>query len=153
MSVIIALGSNIGDSKLNLSQAINHLSLHLKLIAASRVYRSAAVDYSEQPDFFNQVLEFETPTDLTPGQLMDLCLSIEGEMGRTRDILRGPRIIDIDIIFWDNIRSDSSHITLPHPRWMERSFIIRPLQELPFFKQISSWHKIPTSFTIEATPI
>lgn len=153
MSVIIALGSNIGDCQLNLSNAYCQLLQHLKPIAASRIYRSAAVDYLNQPDFYNQVLEFETPTNLTPGQLMDLCLLIEQQLGRTRHILRGPRTIDIDIIFWDNIRLESSHITLPHPRWSERSFVVRPLQELPFFSVISSWHKVPTSFTMEAVPV
>lgn len=153
MSVIIALGSNLGDRKAHLAQAYTKLCSFLKPIASSRIYTSHAVDYLDQPDFYNQVIEFETPTDLTPGQLMDLCLTVEKEFGRTRHILRGPRTIDIDIIFWDNISLETAHITLPHPRWAERSFIVRPLQELPFFKLISSWHKIPTSFTIEAFPI
>ena len=153
MSLIIALGSNLGDKEANLKLAYERLTQSLRPVASSRIYRSSAVDYLNQPDFFNQVLEFETPTDLTPGQLMDLCLEIEKDLGRTRQILRGPRVIDIDIIFWDNMTSASPHITLPHPRWQERSFVVRPLQELPFFKVISSWHKIPTSFTIEAFPI
>lgn len=153
MAIIIALGSNIGESLVSLAQAKDELEKHLTLTAVSRIYKSAAVDYLNQPDFLNQVLEFQTPPNLTPGQLMDLCLDIEKQLGRSRQILRGPRTIDIDIIFWDNIRSDSSHITLPHPRWNERSFVVRPLSELPFFKLISSWHKIPTSFTIEASPI
>lgn len=153
MAVIIALGSNVGDCLSHLNEATQELASHLKLVATSRIYRSAAVDYLSQPDFFNQVLEFETPTNLTPGQLMDLCLAIEKHLGRTRAILRGPRTIDIDIVLWDNIRSDSSHITLPHPRWTERSFVVRPLQELPAFAEISSWHKVPTSFTIEAVPL
>lgn len=153
MPVIIALGSNIGESRASLAAAQTLLQQHLVLTAASRLYRSAAVDYLDQPDFYNQVLEFQTPSSLTPVQVMDLCLEIEKSLGRSRQILRGPRTIDIDIIFWDNIRCDSSHITLPHPRWRERSFVVRPLQELPFFTLISSWHIIPTSFTIEAVPI
>ena len=68
-------------------------------------------------------------------------------------VVPGARTIDIDIIFWDKVELNSDHITIPHPRWMERSFVVRPLQELPFFGQISSWHKIPTSFTIEAVPV
>lgn len=153
MALIIALGSNIGESIQHLQNAKKELCRHFELVAESRIYKSPAVDYLNQPDFYNQVLEFKTPTNLTPGQSMDLCLSIEKNLGRTRQILRGPRTIDIDIIFWDKVEFNSDHITIPHPRWMERSFVVRPLQELPFFEQISSWHKIPTSFTIEAVPV
>lgn len=153
MSLIIALGSNVGESIKHLQNAKDELAQHFELVAQSRIYKSPAVDYLNQPDFYNQVLEFKTPTNLTPGQSMDLCLAIEKNLGRTRQILRGPRTIDIDIIFWDKMELNSDHITIPHPRWMERSFVVRPLQELPFFEQISSWHKIPTSFTIEAVPV
>ena len=153
MSLIIALGSNIGDSIQNLADAKKELCHHFHLVAESRIYRSTAVDYENQPDFYNQVLQFDIPTNLTPGQSMDLCLEIEKKLGRTRQVLRGPRTIDIDIIFWENAVINSNHITIPHPRWQDRSFVVRPLSELPFFQQISQWHKIPTSFTIEAFPV
>jgi 2-amino-4-hydroxy-6-hydroxymethyldihydropteridine diphosphokinase len=152
MSLILATGSNIGNSVQHLEEAKKALSLHFKLIAQSRIYQSAAVDYINQPDFFNQVLEFELPA-LSPEKVMDLILKLEKSMGRTREVLRGPRFIDIDIIFWGTISLNSEHLTIPHPRWNERSFVVRPFQELPFFQTIEKCFTIPTSFTVEATPI
>lgn len=152
MSLIIATGSNIGDSLAHLQEAKTKLSEHFSLLAESRVYQSAAVDYENQPDFFNQVLEFALPAS-EPDEVMKLILKIEKSMGRTREILRGPRTIDIDIIFWELKQINSEHLTVPHPRWMERSFVVRPIQELPFFQTIKKCYKIPTSFTVEATPV
>lgn len=152
MSLIIASGSNIGSSLAHLEEAKNLLSQKFELIKASRVYRSAAVDYENQPDFFNQVMEFKLPA-LSPEETMTELLRIESTMGRTREILRGPRIIDLDIVFFDLKNISSTHLTVPHPRWMERSFVVRPLRELPFFQTIEKCFTIPESFTVEAQPI
>lgn len=152
MSLIIATGSNLGNSIQYLQEAKKRLSQHFQFIAESRVYSSSAVDYENQPDFFNQVLEFALPA-LEPIEVMNLILKIEKDMGRTREILRGPRTIDIDIIFWELKQINSEHLTVPHPRWLERSFVVRPIQELPFFQSIEKCYKIPTSFTVEATPV
>ncbi len=152
MSLIIATGSNLGNSLEYLELAKKKLSEHFTLVAESRVYKSAAVDYENQPDFFNQVLEFVLPAS-EPDEVMKLILKIEKSMGRTRDILRGPRTIDIDIVFWELKTINSEHLTVPHPRWLERSFVVRPIQELPFFQSIEKCYKIPTSFTVEATPV
>ena len=152
MSLIIATGSNQGDSLKFLDLAKDRLSAEFTLIAASRIYKSGAVDYTDQPDFFNQVLEFALPA-LSPYQVMTKLLQIEQQMGRTRIISRGPRTIDIDIIFWGLEKYNSEHLTVPHPRWTERSFVVRPFQELPFFQTIEKCFTIPGSFEIEATPI
>ncbi len=151
MSLIIATGSNQGDSLHFLNEAKNLLSQKFKFIASSRVYRSAAVDYTNQPDFFNQVLEFALPA-LSAEKVMTELLRIEQDLGRTRIISRGPRTIDIDIIFWGLENFNSEHLTVPHPRWAERSFVVRPLKELPFFQTIEKCFTIPRSFEIEATP-
>lgn len=152
MSLIIATGSNIGDPFKNLDDAKKILGQHFKLIASSHIYRSQAVDYENQPDFFNQVLEFELP-GLTPDATMILLLEIEKSLGRTRDISRGPRTIDLDIIFWGLEQFHTEHVVIPHPRWQNRSFIVRPLQELPFFKTIEKCFTIPKSFIVEAFPV
>ncbi len=152
MSLILATGSNIGHPVQHLLAAQNKLSHHFELIASSRVYRSKAVDYESQPDFFNQVLEFKIPAS-SPHEVMKLLLEIEKEMGRTRDVLRGPRIIDLDIIFWGMNSIQTDTLIIPHPRWAERSFVIRPLSELPFFQTIEKCFTIPESFTVEATPV
>ena len=152
MALIIATGSNIGDSIKSLEDAKKILSEHFDLVAASRIYKSAAVEYENQPDFFNQVLEFKTPA-MAPHSVMQKLLEIERSQGRNRLIPKGPRTLDLDIIFWDLMVISEEDLTIPHPRWMERSFVVKPLQELPFFQRIEKCFTIPKSFTIDAYPI
>lgn len=152
MSLIIATGSNISDPLQNLALAKNLLSQKFELIAESRIYHSAAVDYEAQPDFFNQVLEFKIPA-MTPDQVMNWLLETEKSMGRVRDISRGPRTIDLDIVFWGTEVHHTNLVQIPHPRWSERSFVVRPVQELPFFKTLEKCFTIPKSFKVEAYPV
>jgi len=152
MSLIIAIGSNLNDPLTNLDLARQLLSEKFTLIAQSRIYTSQAVDYEAQPDFFNQVLEYQLPA-LSPDEVMRWLLGTEMTMGRIRDISRGPRIIDLDIIFWGIETHHTKLVDVPHPRWLERSFVIRPIQELPFFKTIEKCFTIPMSFKVEAFPI
>lgn len=152
MSLIIATGSNIGDSVKILEEARDTLAKRFDLLASSRIYSSKAIEYENQPDFFNQVLEFRIPA-LTPEQVMDELLSIEKEFGRNRNIPKGPRTLDLDIIFWGMAQINSQHITVPHPSWMERSFVVKPIQELPFFQEIEKCFIIPKTFNVDAFPI
>ena len=152
MSLLIATGSNIESPLENLEAAKKSLCSKFTLIAESRIYRSKAVDYEAQPDFFNQVLEFQLPK-MKPDEVMTWLLSAEKSMGRTRDISRGPRTIDMDIILWGLETHHTSMVDIPHPRWLERSFVIRPLMDLPFFKTIEKCFIIPVSFKTEAFPI
>jgi len=152
MSLIIATGSNIGQSQLILKQAEELLSQKYGLIAASRIYVSKAVEYENQPDFFNQVLELHLPA-LTPQEVMEELLKIEKDFGRNRNIPKGPRTLDLDIIFWNHETINEESLTIPHPRWMERSFVVKPLQELPFFQSVEKCFTIPRSFEIDAFPI
>ncbi|MBF0207110.1 MAG: 2-amino-4-hydroxy-6-hydroxymethyldihydropteridine diphosphokinase [Oligoflexia bacterium] len=137
MSLILSLGSNLGDKWNNLSAANKELAQHFQLIAKSRVYRSLPVDYIQQPIFYNQILEFELP-NVAPDSLLQLILQIELKLGRIRgagEIKSGPRVIDIDIIFYGFLEvSDYPFLVLPHPAWKQRSFVLRPLRELPFSK-------------------
>ena len=152
MALIIAIGSNLGDRLENLANARTALENNWKLIATSRIYTSAAVDYLGQPDFANQVLQFALPWE-NPLDVIQKILELELTQGRKRNIHRGPRIIDIDIIFWglDVIRTPS--LITPHERWKERSFVVRPLSELPFFHAIEKCFTIPKAFTTEAFPL
>lgn len=152
MSLIIATGSNLQDKISSLNKAKDELRKHFNFIAESQIFESAAVDYTDQPDFYNQVLEFEVPK-LTKDEVMLLILSIEKNLGRVRNIDKGPRTIDIDIIFWGIETYKSDILTLPHPSWSERSFIVRPMQQLPFFQTLEKCFKIPRTFNIEAKPI
>lgn len=153
MSLIIATGSNLGDSLASLNTAKKLLQEKLQLVAESRIYRSAAVDYENQPDFLNQVLEFHIPASWQPEEVMQWMLEIEQKMGRKRDVPKGPRTIDLDIIFWGLKSYNSPLLTLPHPRWNERSFIVYPLRELPFFQTIEKCFTIPRSFKVSASPL
>jgi len=152
MALIIATGTNLGQRLENLARAKAQLCQHWTLVAESRVYTSAAVDYLDQPEFANQVLQFALPWE-TPQAVMQKLLEIERLGGRVRDVSRGPRIIDLDIIFWglETLRTDI--LTVPHPRWQERSFVVRPLSELPFFHAVEKCFTIPRSFDTEAYPL
>ena len=145
MSLIIALGSNLGDRKLHLENAITELKSHFNLISLSHFYESPAVDYLNQPDFINQVAQFDIPSN-TPDEVMLILLSIEQKLGRNRDIPKGPRTIDLDILFWGLEKHSTTHVTIPHPAWDQRSFVVLPLQELPYFKVLQNHFIIPSKF-------
>jgi 2-amino-4-hydroxy-6-hydroxymethyldihydropteridine diphosphokinase len=152
MSLFIATGTNLGDRKQNLDQARAFLSSHLKLIASSRIYESPAVDYLNQPDFYNQVLEFEVP-QISATEVMHLLLRIELEMGRNRQIPKGPRLIDLDLLFCGSQKIDEPDLILPHPRLFERSFVVLPLSELPGFKNLQKSFSFSFSFDNTAKAI
>jgi 2-amino-4-hydroxy-6-hydroxymethyldihydropteridine diphosphokinase len=152
MSLIIATGSNIGESISILNQACKTLSEKFHLVAASRIYTSKAIEYENQPDFFNQVLEFHLPA-LDPETVMLELLKIERDFGRNRNIPKGPRTLDLDIIFWGLKQINSENLITPHPRWLERSFVVRPFQELPFFQTVEKCFTIPKTFNVNASPI
>ena len=151
MPLIIATGSNISDRMNHLKWARTELSRHFKLIAESNIYQSAAVDYEAQPEFLNQVLQFALPWQ-RPENVLQILLNIETERGRIREIERGPRTLDIDILFWGTHLIQSTTLITPHPRWHERSFVVRPLSELPFWHLIEKCFTIPKSFDVEAYP-
>lgn len=152
MALIIATGSNLGDRLDNLAKARKTLEANWKLIAASRIYTSAAVDYVGQPEFANQVLQFALPWQ-NPIDVMQKLLEIELTFGRERNILRGPRTLDLDIIFWGLEVMRTPSLVTPHERWKERSFVVRPLSELPFFHAIEKCFTIPKAFATEAFPL
>jgi len=151
-SFFIATGTNLGDRKKHLTDAKSILSNEFKFIAESRIYESPAVDYLNQPDFYNQVLEFELP-EISPKEVMDRLLSIEKEMGRSREIPKGPRVIDLDILFWSDKKIVSDTLIVPHPRLFERSFVVLPLSELPGFKVLQKIFEFKFTFTNTASPL
>lgn len=152
MSLFIATGTNLGDRKGNLEEATKLLSERLTLIAQSRIYESAAVDYLDQPDFYNQVLEFEIPNE-SPESIMDFLLETEKVMGRNRTVPKGPRVIDLDMLFWGDLTIKSKKLTLPHPRLFFRSFVVSPLSELPGFQTLMQTYHFPKPLDGNATPI
>lgn len=129
---LLSLGSNIGDRDANLSDAIARLAAdpHVTLVNRSSTYCTAPVGPVAQDDFYNLALLIET--DLTPDALMQFCLETEAEMGRDRKnaVRWGPRLIDIDVILYDDVHIVSPLIELPHPRFRERAFVLVPMAEI-----------------------
>jgi 2-amino-4-hydroxy-6-hydroxymethyldihydropteridine diphosphokinase len=125
----LLLGSNMGDSKQKLLEAKKHITKNIgKVIRQSGLYQTAAWGKTDQPDFINQVIIVETT--LTAEQTMDKILFIEGQMGRIRTEKNAPRIIDIDILFFNNQLINSENLTIPHPFIQARRFVLVPLHEL-----------------------
>lgn len=127
-TVHLALGSNVGNSKRHVEQAIGLLGSRLNNIRRAPVYRSKAVGYTEQDDFLNTAISGET--DLTPEQLLEFTQGVEQRIGRIQRFHWGPREIDIDIIFYDDLKQQTEVLTLPHPAFRERDFVLRPLCDL-----------------------
>ncbi len=129
--VFIGLGSNLGDCYHNLQQAVQLLGCQTNLeITTSSVYRSEPVDFSNQPWFLNQVASFPAGNQLSPLGLLQILKEIETRMGRLPGIRYGPRLIDLDLLFYKNWVFECGGLTIPHPKIGERSFVLMPLAEL-----------------------
>ncbi|PWT88363.1 MAG: 2-amino-4-hydroxy-6-hydroxymethyldihydropteridine diphosphokinase [Acidobacteria bacterium] len=122
----LGLGSNLGDRKQNLLQAES--LLNLLIVEASSFYDTEPVDFLEQPWFLNRVLKIET--DLPPRKLLQRCQQVEIKMGRKREIPKGPRIIDIDILFYGDLIVNEPDLIIPHPGIPERKFVLDPMNEI-----------------------
>ena len=153
MSLVISLGSNIGNRIVNLNAATIQLNELLIPIGSSHIYTSKAEGLSNQPDFYNQVLEFETPSHLTPKELLQHTMRIEKKLGRKRLVKNGPRTIDIDILFWDTVEVNTEDLTIPHPRLFNRSFVVKPLMELNCFKELAKHYSFAKQFSLDAFPL
>jgi 2-amino-4-hydroxy-6-hydroxymethyldihydropteridine diphosphokinase len=127
--IYLSLGSNIGDREGHLRKAVERLaSQDVRVLHASRIYETEPVDYKDQAWFLNQVVEAETA--LFPLQLLTRTTRVEREMGRTRTVRKGPRTIDIDILFYAAAVVETTRLEIPHPRIAERRFVLAPLAEL-----------------------
>lgn len=128
-TVFIALGSNLGDRKANLVAAIERLGNLGVVTRASPVYETEPWGITAQPRFLNQVVELQT--DLPPHELLRHLKAIETVMGRdTAGPRYGPRLIDLDILLYDDLALTSYALTVPHPRLCERAFVLVPLADL-----------------------
>jgi 2-amino-4-hydroxy-6-hydroxymethyldihydropteridine diphosphokinase len=131
MRAYIALGSNLGDSKQQLLDAIDKLSglPNARVVACSRLYRTPPWGNVEQPDFLNAVVVLETL--LPPHDLLDVLLAIERDAGRLRNGERwGPRTLDLDLLHVAGQTVNDERLTLPHPHISERAFVLLPLNDL-----------------------
>lgn len=125
----LALGANLDDPARQLAEARRRLvAAGIAITRASSLHRTPPWGPVAQGDFLNQCLMVET--DLEPIALLRACLAIEEAMGRTRGVRWGPRRIDIDLLTYDAITLDLPELTLPHPRLLERAFVLVPLAEI-----------------------
>lgn len=126
----IALGSNLGDPESRVRQGIAALAeLPLaRLLAASSLYRSAALGHADQPDFVNAVAQIST--GLAPQALLAALLAVEKRFGRERSFANAPRTLDLDLLLYDEQRIDEPGLAVPHPRMHERAFVLAPLVEI-----------------------
>ena len=124
----LSLGSNVGDRELSLHDAIERLRFAGRVVAASSLYETEPVEFTDQPWFLNCAVVLETTQ--TPEQLLATVLAVEREMGRVRTQKKGPRTIDIDILLFGERILDSPELTIPHPALHQRRFVLEPLAEI-----------------------
>lgn len=131
MSVaFVGIGTNMGDRISNINSAIEALNLlpFTKVEAVSNIYETEPWGYKEQPNFLNGVIKIST--EFSPAALLGALLGIEASMGRVRKIKNGPRVLDLDLLVYDNAVINTKELVLPHPFIMEREFVLKPLCEL-----------------------
>jgi 2-amino-4-hydroxy-6-hydroxymethyldihydropteridine diphosphokinase len=137
-TVYLALGSNVGDREENLRRAIQLLSeAGIRIKKSSSIYETEPVDYLEQDWFLNSVLEAET--ELAPLELLRTMRGIEASMGSKKPFAKGPRLIDLDILLYGEQSIHTGELQVPHPRMLERKFVMVPLVEIAAELRHPSW--------------
>jgi 2-amino-4-hydroxy-6-hydroxymethyldihydropteridine diphosphokinase len=157
-SAYLLIGGNLGNRTENLAKVKSFIENDIgKIIKASSIYETAAWGITEQPKFLNQVVLLKTK--LQPEKLMRLILSIENKMGRIRSQKNASRIIDIDILFFNDEIINQSNLTIPHPQIQNRRFALVPLNEIasgfihPVFKQSIKNLLSTTNDQLEVKPL
>lgn len=123
--VFLSIGSNLGDRAAHLAQAVESLP---DVVAVSPVYETDPVGGPDQGAYLNLVVELATAIE--PRDLLAICHRLEANAERVREERWGPRTLDIDMVWVEGVVSDDPALTLPHPRWMERRFVLAPLRDL-----------------------
>ena len=129
VTAYVALGANLGDARQTVLQAMDALSRlpTCQLQGRSRLYRTAPHE-AQGPEFVNAVVRIDTR--LTAPDLLDALQALENRAGRERPYRHAPRTLDLDLLMYGLARMDSPRLTLPHPRWRERAFVLYPLADL-----------------------
>ena len=128
--VALGLGSNLGDRKAHLAGAVRALENWdgVRVVAVSSLWETPPWGIEDQPHFFNICVLIET--SLSPLEVLDACLAIEREHGRERSLRWGPRTLDMDVLYYDDVEMAGARLILPHPRMLLRSFVLAPLAEI-----------------------
>ncbi len=137
--MFIGLGTNLGNKQENLKKAVEEVKRSSEIIAVSSLYETEPYGIIDQPLFYNHVLEIKT--DFSPEALLIKLQGIEYKIGRVRTVKNGPRIIDLDILFYGDMVLEKENLSIPHPRIHERAFVLIPMSEIassflhPVFKK------------------
>lgn len=124
----LALGTNLGDRRVNLRAALDALPPEVVILVESKIYETPAWGFKDQPAFLNMVIK--GTTELTPEELLKHIKQLETRLGREPSFRWGPRLIDIDLLFYDELVLHTSQLEIPHPRLHERAFVLVPLAEI-----------------------
>lgn len=134
--VFIGVGANLGPVRENFARALRSMEKCARVLAVSSLYESDPVGPKDQPKFTNAVVKVET--ELSPFGLLDHLKAIEKEVGRKKTKRWGPRVIDLDIIFYGDLVISTDSLVIPHPRAHERRFVLEPLLEI----EPAAWHPV-----------
>jgi len=136
--VYLSLGSNLGDRAANLRAAIEALpAANIRVTKISSFYETEPVDFLEQPWFLNCAMEAET--GLSPQELLRALRGIEQSVGSKKEFAKGPRLLDIDILIYGNETIDLPDLQIPHPRMLQRKFVLAPLAEIAPLLKHPTW--------------
>ena len=134
--VFIGVGANIGPVRENFARALRSMEECARVVAVSSLYESDPVGPQDQPRFTNAVVKAET--ELSPFELLGRLKTIEKEIGRKKTTRWGPRMMDLDIIFYGDLIISTDSLVIPHPRAHERRFVLEPLLEI----EPAAWHPV-----------
>ena len=151
VTAYVALGANLGDAQGTVLQALAALAglPSTQLLRSSRLYRTAPVE-AQGPDFINAVAQIETR--LTAPALLDALQALENLAGRERPYVNAPRTLDLDLLMFGQSSMQSARLILPHPRWRERAFVLKPLAELaPELVTVADWARVASQAIALAT--
>ena len=127
-NIYIGLGTNLGERETNLRDAVKALAPKISVLAKSLIYETTPWGFSDQPKFLNQVIAAKT--NLSSFELLAYLKNIEAYMGRKATFRNGPRVIDLDILFYDDCVIQEDQLNIPHPRLHLRAFVLVPLVDL-----------------------
>ncbi len=127
-SIYLSLGSNMGDREANLESVFEELPPEIEVMVRSSIYETEPWGFKDQPYFLNMILQGKT--ELTPRELLAYLKKIEKKIGRKPSFIYGPRLVDIDILFYGKKVVDEVQLTIPHKKILERAFVLVPLMEI-----------------------
>ncbi len=154
MIIVLALGSNIGNRKTNILNALDRIEKELSVnIIKSNFFESRPYGDIQQENFCNLVCEFSIDLVLKPQKLLTICKSIENQMGRIKNEHWGPRLIDIDIIFMEYEVINDNNLTIPHKEYMKRCFVLEPLKTLPSYTKFKNHFNFKHNYEIHCWPM